>query len=68
MISWRGVIEEYRRFLPVSATTPVVTLLEGGTPLLTAPRLSERVEANVLLKLEGANPTGSFKDLSLIHI
>jgi len=62
MISWRGVIEEYRRFLPVSATTPVVTLLEGGTPLLTAPRLSERVEANVLLKLEGANPTGSFKD------
>ena len=62
MIPWRGVIEEYRSFLPVSATTPVVTLLEGGTPLLTAPRLSERVGANVLLKLEGANPTGSFKD------
>ncbi|MGA2804815.1 MAG: threonine synthase [Acidimicrobiales bacterium] len=62
MIAWRGVIEEYRDFLPVSESTPVVTLLEGGTPLLAAPRLSDRVGANVLLKLEGANPTGSFKD------
>lgn len=59
---WRGVIEEYREFLPVSASTPVVTLLEGGTPLLPAPRLSARVGARVLLKVEGANPTGSFKD------
>ncbi len=59
---WRGVIEEYREFLPVSAATPVVTLLEGGTPLVPAPRLSERVGARVLLKVEGANPTGSFKD------
>ncbi len=42
--------------------TPVVTLLEGGTPLLPAPRLSARVGARVLLKLEGQNPTGSFKD------
>ena len=62
MNAWRGVLEEYREFLAVSDSTPVVTLLEGGTPLLTAPRLSERVGANVLLKLEGANPTGSFKD------
>src|ERR1700728_3622505 len=60
--AWRGVIEEYRDFLPVSSATPVVTLLEGGTPLLPAPRLSERVGARVLLKVEGANPTGSFKD------
>lgn len=59
---WRGVIEEYRPFLPVSADTPVVTLLEGGTPLLPAPRLSDRVGARVMLKVEGANPTGSFKD------
>jgi threonine synthase len=59
---WRGVIEEYRDHLPVSASTPVVTLLEGGTPLLPAPRLSARVGARVLLKVEGANPTGSFKD------
>ena len=59
---WRGVVEEYREFLPVGPDTPVVTLLEGGTPLLPAPRLSERVGARVWLKVEGANPTGSFKD------
>ena len=59
---WRGLIEEYRAFLPVSASTPVVTLLEGATPLLPAARLSERVGAEVWLKVEGANPTGSFKD------
>ena len=61
-IGWRGVIEEYRAFLPVGDGTPVVTLLEGGTPLLPAPRLSERMNARVLLKFEGLNPTGSFKD------
>ncbi|MGI8493201.1 MAG: threonine synthase [Acidimicrobiales bacterium] len=60
--AWRGVIEEYRAHLPVSASTPVITLQEGGTPLLPAPRLSERVGANVYLKVEGANPTGSVKD------
>jgi threonine synthase len=60
--SWRGVVEEYREHLPVTAATPVVTLLEGGTPLLPALRLSERVGAHVWLKVEGANPTGSFKD------
>jgi threonine synthase len=59
---WGGVIEEYRPYLPVSAVTPVVTLKEGGTPLLAAARLSERVGAQVWLKFEGANPTGSFKD------
>ena len=62
MIAWPGVIESYREFLPVSADTPVVTLHEGGTPLLPAPRLSERVGARVFLKYEGLNPTGSFKD------
>ena len=60
--AWRGVIEEYRAFLPVTKATPVVTLHEGATPLLPAPRLSERVGARVFLKVEGANPTGSFKD------
>ncbi len=62
MAGWRGLIEEYRAHLPVSAATPVVTLHEGNTPLLPAPRLSERVGAQVWLKVEGANPTGSFKD------
>jgi threonine synthase len=60
--AWPGVIEAYRTFLPVVESTPVVTLLEGGTPLLEAPRLSEQVGARVLLKIEGLNPTGSFKD------
>ncbi|MCZ7525025.1 MAG: threonine synthase [Acidimicrobiia bacterium] len=59
---WPGVIEAYRERLPVGDRTPVVTLLEGGTPLLEAPRLSDRIGARVLLKVEGANPTGSFKD------
>jgi threonine synthase len=59
---WRGVIEEYRDRLPVTASTPVVTLFEGGTPLVPARRLNELVEADVYLKVEGANPTGSFKD------
>jgi threonine synthase len=59
---WRGVIEEYRDRLPVTAATPVVTLLEGGTPLVPAPVLSERTGCDVYLKVEGANPTGSFKD------
>lgn len=56
------MIEEYRGFLSVAPGAPVVTLLEGGTPLLPAPRLSARVGASVWLKVEGANPTGSFKD------
>jgi threonine synthase len=60
--TWRGVIEAYRPFLPVTEATPVVTLHEGGTPLLFAPRLSERVGAEVWMKIEGSNPTGSFKD------
>jgi threonine synthase len=59
---WPGVIEAYREFLPVTPAMPVVTLLEGGTPLLEAPRLSAQVHARVFLKLEGLNPTGSFKD------
>jgi threonine synthase len=61
-VAWRGVIEEYRDYLPVNNATPVVSLLEGATPLITAPRLSARTGAQVWLKIEGANPTGSFKD------
>jgi threonine synthase len=59
---WRGVIDEYRDRLPVSDKTPVVTLREGGTPLVYACVLSEMLGNNVWLKVEGANPTGSFKD------
>ena len=59
---WRGVIREYAARLPMLKHSPVVTLLEGGTPLIPAERLSERVGAQVWLKYEGLNPTGSFKD------
>jgi len=59
---WRGLIEEYRDRLPVNDSTPVITLHEGNTPLVPAPALSERTGCDVWLKVEGANPTGSFKD------
>lgn len=59
---WRGVIEEYRNRLPVSADTPVITLREGGTPLIYSDQLAARTGCDVWLKFEGANPTGSFKD------
>ena len=59
---WRGVIDEYRDRLPVSSKTPVVSLREGGTPLVAACVLSEMLGNEIWLKVEGANPTGSFKD------
>jgi len=59
---WRGLIEQYRERLDVTPATPVVSLMEGGTPLVYACHLSEATGANVWLKVEGANPTGSFKD------
>jgi len=57
-----GVIDRYRELLPVDEATPVVSLGEGSTPLLPAPRLSERLGIDLYLQWEGANPTGSFKD------
>ncbi|MEY4444605.1 MAG: hypothetical protein RL301_684, partial [Actinomycetota bacterium] len=59
---WRGVIEEYRDRLPVSSRTPIVTLREGGTPLIEAKNLSKLLNNEIWLKYEGTNPTGSFKD------
>jgi threonine synthase len=59
---WRGVIEEYAARLPVDDATPVVTLGEGGTPLVRAGYLSGLTGCDVHLKVEGTNPTGSFKD------
>jgi threonine synthase len=59
---WPGLIEAYRSRLPVSESTPVITLQEGATPLVPAPELSRRTGCEVWLKVEGANPTGSFKD------
>ena len=57
-----GLIDRYRDRLPFAPGDPAISLHEGSTPLVPAPRLSEEVGAEVLLKLEGANPTGSFKD------
>ncbi len=60
---WRGIIEEYRDRLPViTDKTPVISLREGGTPLVLSRVISERTGCDVWLKVEGANPTGSFKD------
>jgi threonine synthase len=61
-VPWRGVIAQYGNRLPVTAGGPVITLAEGATPLLPAPVLSARTGCEVYLKVEGANPTGSFKD------
>ncbi len=61
-VPWRGVIEAYRDRLPVTEATPNITLYEGNTPLLPARVLSERTGCQVWLKVEGLNPTGSFKD------
>ncbi len=62
--SWPGLIEAYRPYLPVTAATPVVTLLEGNTPLIPVPAVAQRVGkgVRVFVKYDGLNPTGSFKD------
>ncbi len=63
-IVWRGIIEEYREFLPVSDDTPVITLNEGNTPLIKSKTLKRMLGLDIELyfKFDGANPTGSFKD------
>ena len=59
---WRGVIAEYADRLPAHVQERVITLGEGGTPLVPSPTLSQRTGAEVFIKVEGMNPTGSFKD------
>lgn len=62
MAMWRGIIEEYRPYLPVAPSTPIVSLGEGCTPFVHSRRLSQMTGCEVFLKFEGGNPTGSFKD------
>ena len=62
MLKWKGVIEEYKEYLPVTDKTPIITFFEGNTPLIPAKYLSHLTGLEVFLKYEGANPTGSFKD------
>jgi threonine synthase len=61
---WPGLIEAYRRYLPVSASTPIVTLHEGNTPLIPVPAIAQQIgrDVKVFVKYDGLNPTGSFKD------
>lgn len=61
-MNWPGIMEHYKDFLPVSAQTPRLTLMEGNTPLIYLAHLSERLGVELYGKVEGANPTGSFKD------
>ncbi len=61
-MSWQGLIHHYREFLPVTDKTPVISLLEGNTPLVFSQDLTDAVGPQVYLKYEGLNPTGSFKD------
>ena len=62
--NWQGLIETYRNYLPVTDSTPVVTLLEGNTPLIPVPAIANRIgrQVKVHVKYDGLNPTGSFKD------
>ena len=61
---WPGLIETYKDWLPVTEKTPIITLQEGGTPLIPIQSISNRIgkEVNVYAKYDGLNPTGSFKD------
>ncbi len=62
--NWDGLIEEYKPWLPVTKKTPIITLKEGGTPLIEVKSISDRIgkEVKVYVKYDGLNPTGSFKD------
>lgn len=61
-MKWEGVIKHYRRFLPIPEDAEIITLKEGGTPLIFAKHISKELGLNIYLKYEGQNPTGSFKD------
>jgi len=63
---WKGLIEEYKQFLPVTENTPALTLNEGNTPLIHLVNLSKNLGIELYGKIEGANPTGSFKDRGMV--
>jgi threonine synthase len=65
-MNWPGLIEQYKEWLPVTDDTPSLTLQEGNTPLVHLGKLSEEWGINLHVKLEGANPTGSFKDRGMV--
>ncbi|WP_350255410.1 threonine synthase [Bacillus halotolerans] len=63
---WKGLIHQYKEFLPVTDLTPALTLHEGNTPLIHLPKLSEQLGIELHVKTEGVNPTGSFKDRGMV--
>jgi threonine synthase len=63
---WKGLLNQYRNYLPVNDSTPLLTLNEGNTPLVFLPTLSEQLGLELYAKTEGANPTGSFKDRGMV--
>ncbi|MEK4254214.1 threonine synthase [Ureibacillus sp. FSL K6-2830] len=63
---WKGLIEEYKEFLPVTEKTPTLTLNEGNTPLIYLANLSKKLGIELYGKYEGLNPTGSFKDRGMV--
>ena len=65
-MNWQGLIHEYKDYLPVTEATPNVSLHEGNTPLIHFPKLSEELGIELYGKIEGANPTGSFKDRGMV--
>lgn len=66
MMRWNGLLEQYKEWLPVTDKTPMLTLHEGNTPLIHLPRLSEQWGIHLYVKVEGINPTGSFKDRGMV--
>src|SRR5690625_3397684 len=65
-MNWPGLIEHYKNYLPVTEQTPLLTLQEGNTPLVHFPNLSNELGIELYGKVEGANPTGSFKDRGMV--
>lgn len=65
-MNWQGLIKHYAAYLPVTTETPALTLHEGNTPLIHFPHLSEQLGVELYGKVEGANPTGSFKDRGMV--
>ncbi len=66
MSRWKGLLHEYKEYLPINDQTPMLTLNEGNTPLIRLDALSDRLEVDLYVKVEGANPTGSFKDRGMV--
>ncbi len=66
MAAWKGLINEYASFLPITENTPSLTLGEGNTPFIRLEHLSKEWGIELFIKYEGANPTGSFKDRGMV--